>query len=212
MIQAVLFDMDGVLLDSEIWAKKSINRAAQKQGFSIPDDIVTKTTGMSFVGASKYYKMLNPNVDVAQMKQDFFFFQTQCAKEGQMQLKKGVHALLKLLDEKKIVRSIVSSSSVHAIQEYMDCFDLKDRFDDFVGGDMGTLSKPHPDIYLLGAERLQVAPQNCLVIEDSKNGVMAGRRAGMQVVMIPDLIPYEEAFAPYCDHVLSCLTEVGGIL
>ena len=96
----------------------------------------------------------------------------------------------------------------YVVKLYLSKVGVLDDFQTLVTGDLGLPSKPEPDMFLTAAKRLGVAPENCLVLEDSVNGIKAGRNAGMQVGMVPDVLPYREELAPYCDHVLPDLAAV----
>ena len=94
------------------------------------------------------------------------------------------------------------------VEAYLKSTGVLTCFSVFATGSDNLPSKPNPDIFLTAAQRLQVSPAACLVLEDSVNGVKAGRAAGMQVCMVPDLIPFTAELAPYCDHVAEDLSQV----
>ena len=204
--QAVIFDMDGVLTDSESLGVRVIRQAGSEMGYDIPEELVLSTLGRTFDDSRQLYLRVFPDMDVRALFDRFGEMMISLAREGRVPLKPGVHEILDTLDALDIRRAVASSSGPNAINAYLAGAGILDRFDAVVSGRDCRRSKPAPDIFLLAAERLQADPSRCLVIEDSPSGVRAGRAAGMTVCMVPDLIPFEESLAPCCDFVLPGLS------
>ena len=127
---------------------------------------------------------------------------------GEVPLKPGVPELLDVLDVHRVPRAVATSNDRFLVEGYLKGLGILDRFDAVVTGDMVRRSKPEPDIYLAAAEALGVAPADCLVLEDSPNGLKSGRAAGMRTCMVPDRIPYTDALRPYVDDVRASLDDV----
>ena len=208
MIEAVIFDMDGLLTDSERIALSVIHDAGMQQGFDIPLPLIEKTIGATVSWASDLYHQSFPSLNTEKLFQDFRKIMHQLAQEGKIPLKKGAKELLFALKEKSIPRAVASSSPLPTIELYLAQADILADFQHLQSGGGDIPSKPAPDIFLIAARALGVHPENCLVLEDSINGVKAGRAAGMQVCMVPDLIPFHSELAPYCDYVKDDLAQV----
>jgi HAD superfamily hydrolase (TIGR01509 family) len=123
-------------------------------------------------------------------------------------LKPGVLELLDLLDELGLPRAIATTSSRPTVQRHLKAHDLVDRFHHIVAHGEYTRHKPAPDPFLKAAELLGVAPELCLALEDSYNGVRAASAAGMMTVMVPDLLPPTEEIRGLCTHIVLDLHEV----
>ena len=116
--------------------------------------------------------------------------------------------LLHWLHEKGIACVLVTATIGKTAERQLRALDMWDLLPHRITGDMPLRSKPDPDPYLKGAELAGVHPGECLVLEDSFNGIRAGRAAGCMVGMVPDTLPYDETCQPYCDAVFRDLTEV----
>ncbi|MBE5787115.1 MAG: HAD family phosphatase [Clostridiales bacterium] len=208
MIDAVLFDMDGLITDSERIALSVIHEAGLAQGYDVPISLINQTIGTTVAFASDVYHSRFPQLDTQRLFLDYRAIMHEKARAGQIPLKKGVKELLNALKTRHIPRAVASSSPLHTIELYLEQGGIRGDFQHLQSGVGGIPSKPAPDIFLLAARALGIAPQHCLVLEDSVNGIMAGRAAGMQVCMVPDLIPFRSDLAPYCDHVKDDLTQV----
>lgn len=208
MISAVIFDMDGLITDSESIALTVIHEAALSQGFDVPIALIRDTIGATSAYASQLYHRYFPDLDTRKLFTDFRSLMHELAKEGKIPLKKGVKELLAALKEKNIPRAVASSSPLATIELYLSQAGILQDFQHLQAGGGNIPSKPAPDIFLLAAQALGKAPEDCLVLEDSVNGVMAGRAAGMQVCMVPDMIPFRSDLAPYCDYVKDDLAQV----
>ena len=206
-IQAVIFDMDGLLMDSERVGLDVMRDCGLLQGYDIPLDMVRHTLGANKQSASDYYHETFPELDTDQLFVDFKNAMCDLAKQGKIPLKKGARELLSALKQKKIPMAVASSSSMETIQIYLESAGVIACFDALVTG-RGFPSKPAPDIFLEAARELRASPEHCLVLEDSVNGIQAGRNAGMTVCMIPDIVPYSESLRPFCDYVLPDLSAV----
>ena len=199
--------MDGLLMDSEWLGIEAIHVCAGMQGVDVPDEISKQCIGITSKASSALLNGYYPTLDTGKLFQDFAVFMHGKAEKGEIPLKKGAEKLLRFLQERKIPAAVASSSKLETVQLYMNSVGMTEYFQVLLSA-TGMPSKPAPDVFLLAAEKLGVQPEECLVLEDSYNGVKAGRAAGMQVCMVPDVLPYVAELAPYVDHVLPDLEQV----
>lgn len=211
-ISAVIFDMDGTLVDSESVSRRAWAMAASDYGFEIPDALAH-----SFIGrnASSVHALLvdhlgggaatEETVDKAFLARHGYFDEL-AAKE--LKLMKGAREALEALADMGLPLALATSTARAKAISRLGMFGLEDAFTSMTCGDEIENSKPAPDIFLLAAERMGVEPACCAVIEDSHNGVRAGHAAGMQVFMIPDLVAPTEEIEGMCTAVLDSLYEL----
>ena len=123
-------------------------------------------------------------------------------------LKDGVPQVFERLRKKGIASALVTSAPAFRVTDFLEKSQLTDCFSLVITGDRVNRSKPAPDIFLLAAKELGLQPEECMVAEDSHNGVKAGYNAGMRVAMIPDLQSYTREIAPYVNYPLASLAEL----
>ncbi len=205
--QTVIFDMDGLLMDSERIGLDVMHQCGFLQGYDIPLDMVRETIGSNKQSSSDFYHQFFPDLDADRLFLDFKNAMCDLAKRGEIPLKAGALELLEAVKQKGLPMAVASSSGESTIRVYLESVGILSCFDQIVTGS-GLPSKPAPDVFLKTAAALNVPPEKCLVLEDSIHGVQAGRAAGMAVAMIPDMIPYTEDLKPFCDWVLPDLSAV----
>ena len=203
--QAVIFDMDGLLMDSERVGLTVMHECGLLQGYDIPVDMVRETIGSNKQSSSDFYHQFFPDLDTERLFLDFKNAMCDLAKRGGIPLKAGARELLEAIKARRIPMAVASSSGLGTIQTYLESVGVTAYFDSLVTGN-GLPSKPAPDVFLKAAAALNVPPESCLVLEDSIHGVQAGRAAGMTVAMVPDVIPFTEDLKPCCDFVLPGLS------
>ena len=205
--RAVIFDMDGLLLDSERVGLDVMHDCGLLQGYDIPVSMVRQTIGSNKQSSSDYYHQFFPGLDTDRLFLDFKEAMCGLARQGKIPLKKGARELLEEVRRQKLPMAVASSSGRETIGTYLESAGVLTYFDALITGN-GLPSKPAPDIFLKAAETLGAKPEACLVLEDSINGIKAGRAAGMTVVMVPDMFPYTSDLAPYVDHTVPDLSAV----
>ena len=185
-IDAVIFDMDGTLIDS-MWMWESIDiEYLKRYGISAPANLQRNIEGMSFSETAAYFKnyfQLSDSLD--QIKEDW----NQMAWEKyatEVPLKEGVLELLKNLKHHNIKTGIATSNSRELTDLVIEKLEIAEYFDSIRTSCEVEKGKPSPDIYLLVAKDLNVAPARCLVFEDVIRGVMAGKNAAMKVCAVYD--------------------------
>lgn len=208
MRKAVLFDMDGLLFDSEKVGAEMILSAVRAQGYRLSPDVLITTLGVTDKVGKAIIEQTLPGIDIERVWKEYAEGMFALAKAGDMPLKAGATELLDALDARGIPAAVASSNSEYAVRLYLRHAGIEDRFRAVVTRDAGMPSKPAPDLFLRAAALLSAQPKACLVLEDSMNGVKAGRAAGMRVCMVPDMIAYSDECAPYCDHVAQTLADV----
>lgn len=208
MIQAVIFDMDGLLTDSEEIGLTVMQECGKKQGFDLDQEIIKKTVGTTCAACQELYNRFYPGLDGQKLFKDFRDAMYALAYDGKIPLKKGARELIAYLRERGIPMAVASSSTPETIQLYLEKAGVLSNFSVLVSGEKNIPSKPAPDIFLKAAEKMHVAPENCLVLEDSINGIKAGHAAGMIVCMVPDLFPFTPELQEYCDAVKEDLAAV----
>ncbi len=189
-IDAVIFDLDGTLVDS-MWMWKEIDvEYLSKFGIEVPSDLQQAVEGMSFSETAQYFKdrfNLSDPVDVIKAEWNKMAWD----KYGnEVPLKKGVIEFLEELRSRGIKTGIATSNSRELVNHVLKSLNITEYFDSVRTSCEAKKGKPAPDIYLLVADDLQVDPKNCLVFEDLALGVMAGKSAGMSVCAVFD--PYSE--------------------
>lgn len=204
---AVVFDMDGLLFDTEALYQKAIVAAATEGGHDL-----SAASGLMVgrpIDQSRHLllELYGQGFPIEEFFGDMFrHFDLLAAK--QLGLKPGVVELLDTLDELNLPRAIATSSAHHRVQEHLTAHDLGARFQTIVGHGDYSASKPAPDPYLLAAQRLDVEPRLCLALEDSLNGVRSASAAGMMTVMVPDLVEPTDEIRSLCCFVACDLHEV----
>lgn len=183
---AVIFDLDGTLIDS-MWVWQEIDRQfLGKRNISVPSDIDKALEGKSFTESAEYFKeRFALSMSIEEIKTEWnemaWEFYTK-----QVSLKKGVRAFLEMLKERNIKMGIATSNSVKLVQAVLNALEITEYFEQIKTSCEVGRGKPFPDIYLKVAEELGVEPSKCLVFEDIPNGVLAGKNAGMTVGCIRD--------------------------
>lgn len=187
-IQGVLFDMDGLVLDTEILYSRFWREACGAFGFNMSYQQSLKMRALNRqAGAEMLQSFFGPEVDYTAVRQERIRrMDAFVASEG-VKTKPGIPELLDILRERGIATAIASSSPTERIEAYLKSVGLLDRFDKLCSGYQVAHGKPEPDIFLYGAESLGVPPENCLALEDSYAGLLSAYRAGCLPVMIPDL-------------------------
>lgn len=207
-MKIALFDMDGLLLDTEPITIQAKVEEGKKIGLPITAEMVKHTIGMSQKHVDSYFTSLFGNryqhEYFKKKRQEYLF--DYIAKHG-LPIKEGVIPLLTFLKSEGIPMAIVTSSSKEIVMQYQKCHALFSYFDQIITGEEVKEGKPHPDVYLHAAKVMGVQPRDCIVFEDSKNGVISARRAGMTVVMIPDLIQPDDEILSYHPIVMDHLQE-----
>lgn len=205
---AVLFDMDGLMLDTERMARGAWTRALAEKGFVLHGDDYLQLLGRTSADAESILGALFgpklPFREVFDLRQKYYDADID---ENGIAIKPGLSELLGFLEERNIPKAVASSTPGWFIQHKLNLVGLAHRFSVCIGGDSVLHGKPAPDLFLSAARLLNVAPADCLVFEDSEAGVRAAHAAHMLPVMVPDLKqPSIEVRGLAC-HVLTSLNE-----
>ena len=186
-IKGVLFDMDGVILDTEKLYIRFWLEAAQLLGYPMTFEMSLGMRSLSSeAGERKLKSYLGEDADYFAVREKRIQIMDKYIEEHGVELKAGIHELLAFLKEQGIKTSISTSSPLDRTKKYLTQVGLIDEFDAIVSGHMVEHGKPEPDIYLFAASNLGLKPEECLVLEDSPTGVLAAYRAGCVPVIVPD--------------------------
>lgn len=212
-MKAVIFDMDGVLFDTESLCMKAWDYAGEKLGIGPAGYMVLKTLGVNAqtaIGILK--KEFGEDFNAEKFKKIGRDFSYDYFEKHGMPMKKGVTDILDYLTNKKYKIALASSTSTKSVMHHLNDTKIKDYFDVIVCGDQVERSKPEPDIYIKAAELLGLPPKACYAVEDSKNGLLSAHRAGCQVIMVPDLWQGDDETDSFILAKCSDLNEVIGVI
>lgn len=208
-MKTVIFDMDGLIVDSEVRALKAWRTVAEKRGIPGIDELFPKMIGMNvYTRGLLFAEVYGKDFPFAECDNEVRSLAHGYEAVSPVPLKKGVRELLSYFRENGFKIAIASSGLYSTIERRMKYHGIFEYFDVIVSGDMVTKSKPDPEIFLLCAERLGVPPSEITVLEDSQNGIRAAHAAGMRPVMVPDLAAPEKDVAAMAYAICSSLFEV----
>jgi len=186
---AVIFDMDGLLLDSETLALSLHEQAAKSMGIPWEYEIGLKMVGLNSRDSSSILtETFGADYPVAELHQKFGELYEAAIVAGSIPLKPFVHELLHLLESRRIPCAVATSTRRVRAEAKLTRAQLINHFKALACGDEVTRGKPFPEIYELAASRIGAQPSRCLALEDSNAGVRAAVAAGMPAVMVPDLL------------------------
>ena len=187
-IRGILFDMDGVVLDTEKLYARFWAEAAHALGYPMT---YAQALGMRSLnneaGQAKLESYFGPDVSRAVMRDKRVELMDAYVAEHGVEAKPGIHELLDTLKGQGIRCAIATSSPKERALQYLSNLGLAEKFDCICSGHDVAHGKPAPDIYLHAAACIGVAPENCLAIEDSPAGILSAYRAGCMPVLVPDL-------------------------
>lgn len=209
MIQAVVFDMDGVIFDSERKVVECWTVVAEKYGIKDIEKLCrmclgtnsaeTKRIALEFYGEDFPY-------DEYKSQASALYFERY--SDGRLPMKPFVKELLQYLKERGLKIALASSTRRAVVLSQLENAGILSYFDKVVCGDMVSHSKPHPEIFLKACEELSVAPENAFAIEDSYNGIRSAHAAGMRPIMVPDMAEPTEEMERLAEVILPTLNEV----
>ncbi len=192
---AIIFDMDGTLIDSERPIQQAFHDTCHARGLIHQPDVFTSLVGLGMAaGEALLRERLQGETDIDAFSAEWERH-TLIRNGAGIPLKPGAHSFLDWLDAQKTPAAIATSTRRARAQLKLDFLGVTTRFAHIVCGDEITNGKPAPDIFLEAARRLGIAPARCLAIEDSANGVRAATAAGMTTIHIPDVVPHSAEIA-----------------
>ena len=212
MPKAVVFDMDGVLIDTETLYRDSFLAASQDGGHDLPVELYQRVCGSPWDVISGTLIAEHGADFPMDAFRDAWLRHLAVSMAGGVELKAGVVKMLDLLDDLKLPRAIATSSRHESVNRHLGPHNLLARFDHIVAREDYTQPKPSPMPYLTAAQRLGVDPAECLALEDSYHGVQSASSAGMMTVMVPDVAPATERMRETCVAICSGLSEVAALL
>ena len=204
-VKAVLFDMDGLLIDTEAAYIDALQAAATAMGLEMPLSFCHSMIGIPGpICDGMIQDFYGPNF-VLETFGAHFDAHTRRRFESGVPVKAGAVELLDFLRQRHVPLAIATSSSQATVKKHLGRAGLLDRFAAVATRDDVVRSKPHPDVYLEAARRLGVAAENCIAFEDSNTGLTAAHAAGAMAIMVPDIVPPTEEVRAKCLQVVPDL-------
>ena len=213
-IKAILFDMDGLMIDTESLSTEAFINSAKAQGYNMTKEETLKVLGFTKANIYQFWidYFQGTNVDGKKLVDDHYEYIENVLYTVGPEKMPYVEELLKYLRENNYKIAVASSSDTADIKNNLEKTKLEKYIDEIASGAEVENGKPAPDVFLLAAERLGVDAKDCLILEDSKAGIKAGKASGAMVFMVPDMYTVDKECEDTADRILTNLGEVIEIL
>lgn len=207
--KAVIFDMDGVIFDSERLVLEGWQEIAAKYGIKGIEEVLPRCLGVNAQATREIFReYYGQDFPYDEYKKEASALFHSRYGNGKLPLKPGVKEILSYLKENGYLVGLASSTRQAIVEQEIRDAGLMPYFDNLVCGDMLKRSKPEPDIYLKACENLDVEPRMAVAVEDSYNGIRSAKRAGMVPVMVPDMVQPDEEMRSLAHKICKDLFEV----
>ncbi len=213
MIKAVIFDMDGILIDTEKWLNVYWQQAAKEAGFEVTREDGLAIRSLAGKYAGPYLRgIFGESFDYEAIRERRKeLMREHIAKYG-IEKKPGVDDILSYLAEKNMKRAVATATDPERTKQYLTQIGIYDKFDKIVSATTVENGKPQPDVYLYACEQIGEKPEDCIAVEDSPNGILSAYRAGLSVVMVPDLTEPDEETAKMLYARIDTVSGLKGIV
>lgn len=212
-VKCLIFDMDGLMFDSERIAGEAYKLAAKEYGYEIKDGDRYQLLGRSKTDGYRVIKeIFGENYPAVEVSKLAATYKDNYIKEYGLPVKKGLFELLEYVKQKEIFIAVASSSDREVIRWYLELKGVEKYFDYIIAGDQVEKSKPNPEIFLKVCSHFNVTPEETLVLEDSKMGIMAAVNGRIPVICIPDILEHDEEITKLTYKTLPDLSAVIKVL
>ncbi len=212
MIKAVIYDMDGIIIDSEPLWREALIHCFNKVGFDFTQDKCRITQGMRLIEVVEYWYAQQPweEKSLQDVEQDILNKVTDLISEKGIAME-GVYDSINRFKSEGYKIALASSSASSLIDVVLEKLNIREEFEVIKSAEFLELGKPHPEVFIQTAKELNIPAINCLVIEDSFHGVLAGKAAVMQVIAVPEEKLQSDSRFSIADYNLKSLTELENI-
>ena len=208
MIQAVLFDMDGLLIDSEPLWRFALVQVLNTLGVPLTIESCKQTMGLRVDEVVEYWFLKYPWTGVSKEKVVSDIVEEVIRRiKTEGKIMDGVHETIALIDSQHIPMAIASSSPMNIIDAVLERIQIKDVIKVIHSAEHEPYGKPHPGVYITTAEKLGVSPLHCVAFEDSPNGILSAKAAKMKCIAVPDPLMADDKRFGIADLVISSLAN-----
>ncbi|MGN1130775.1 MAG: HAD family hydrolase [Ruminococcus sp.] len=209
MIKGAVFDMDGLMFDTENLTFKIWNEILTEKDYSYSFDIYKKTIGVRSAEVKDFYgNLYGLSFDYDKIKAEAMERFWEYTEKYGVPIKTGLFEILDYLKSKDIKIALATSTTTKSATEILTRAKVIDYFDRLICGDMVKNSKPDPEIFITAVKELGEKPQDCIALEDSINGIKSAYNAGLKCIMVPDLIEPTKEIRPMLFALCQDLTQV----
>ncbi len=208
-IKGAIFDMDGLMLDTEKLYLRFWREAAAFYGFKMTTQHVLGIRSLAAKFAQPKLKgIFGESFDYHKVRNKRKELMAEFIEQYGIEKKQGLDELLQSLSRRGIKLAVATATDHERTENYLEKAAVKQYFDSIITGDMITNGKPEPDIYLTAAKALDLASEQCIALEDSPNGIRSAYTAGCKAIMIPDLTQPDEEIKPMLYGCYASLSEL----